>query len=192
MFGLASSAGRRRGFSAGGRSVGLPAPSASATSAEPRRFSPPSSWNRTELSGLAFYTPGDWVNGFPDQSAIDTSKYLCLLPPGVTPEGLSTCRSAALTFSLSPDNLATEADWRREIGSGIVHAAYVGDDKAFYRQFTMTDSDGTQARLRTSWLPVIKGSIPLSTLDTTRSLTTCWRPSTSPDTTLNNAPASDA
>ncbi|MCO5998491.1 serine/threonine-protein kinase [Actinoallomurus rhizosphaericola] len=150
-------------------------PRASVTSADPiPTFSPPSSWQPEDLSGIVFYAPGDWNNGFPDLSPSDSPDFLCLLPPTVTPAGMAMCRGA-LTFSLGPTKLDSEADWRRQIGASVGWAntsnvdagsipgtftragtAYVGSHKALYREFLSTDSDGTQMKFRVWWLPVTK------------------------------------
>jgi serine/threonine protein kinase len=89
-------------------------PQASVASADPvPTFSPPSSWSRTDLSGIIFYTPGDWTNSFPDQLPSDSPNYLCLLPPGVTPAGMAMCRGNALTFGLGPAQLNSRRGRRR-------------------------------------------------------------------------------
>jgi serine/threonine protein kinase len=159
-------------------------PQAPVASADPMpSFSPPSSWSRTDLSGITFSTPGDWTNGFPDQLPSDSPNYLCLLPPDVTPAGLAMCRGNALTFGLGPAQLNSAADWRSEIGASIgwantgndpssvpgsftrVGTAYVGDHKAVYREFLLNLSDGTTGTIRAWWLPVTKLWI-CSTVDT--------------------------
>jgi hypothetical protein len=137
-------------------------------------FSPPSSWSRTDLSGILFYTPEGWMNGFPDSFPGGSPNDLCLLPPGVTPGGGVVCRGSGLTFQLGPAQLNTEADWKRQIGAAAGWAstgndpaqipgsftrtgtAYVGGHRALYREFLETGSDGTQTTLRAWWLPVTK------------------------------------
>jgi hypothetical protein len=150
-------------------------PQASAGSADPiPTFSPPSSWSRTDLSGIGFYTAESWTNGFPDQLPSDSPNYLCLLPSGVTPEGMAMCRGNALSFSLGPAQLNSEADWRRQIGISVkwtgpnidpgsvpgsftrVGTAYVGGHKAIYREFLFNNPDGSTRALRAWWLPVTK------------------------------------
>lgn len=142
-------------------------PQAPAASAEPiPTFSPPLSWGPAYLSGIVFYTPGDWMNGFPDVLPSDSPDFLCLLPPTMTPAGMAACRGA-LTFSLGPKRLNSDADWRRQIGASVgwantsnldpgsipgsftqIGTVYVGSHKAFYREFLSTDSDGTRTKYR--------------------------------------------
>ena len=151
-------------------SLAAPAtPQASAASADPvPDFSPPSSWSRTAFWGIVWYMPSDWTYD------LESSDYLCLLPPGVTPGGAAVCRGSGLSLDLGSMQLNSEADWRREIGTAAGWAgtgndpaqipgsftragtAYVGDHKALYREFLTADSDGTQTTLRAWWLPVSK------------------------------------
>lgn len=151
--------------------------------ASPPAFTPPGSWAPTDLSGITFSTAGDWTNGFPDSLPSDTPEFLCLLPPGVTPAGMSACRGDALTFTIGAKRLDTDADWRQRIGEATgfafgtdhpvpvpghfthIGTAFVGDHKAGYREFMLTTPDGVFSKLRAWWLPVTKLWI-FSTVDT--------------------------